>query len=473
MNPSPLDRHRDFWIRTPALKLGTTALLSISPPLSILWLSYLWLLFRKKVLVHALLCLFFALYAHYFLARLPDSQQGQFVFHVHSLQRYASPFQQQGWLYQGTLAGMIPCSIVYYGEKRPKGNCNYLVTGELKKRAFLQYRFKAMHWDPIHPSWSLAELRYSTKANIKALLLRHLHPKTASFLLALFTGEREDRILTFEFARLGLQHILAISGFHFAILIALFSFGIRQLCSSYQRIWLLFALALLYFLFVGDSPPVFRTFCMLSLFLGGQLLRRCSTGLNLLGATLFIELLLNPLDLYTIGFQLSFLSCAGILFFNEPIMRSLGRLFPSRSFETLKQLSPPSQCGAIVLFCLKKALAITLAVNIALLPVLLYHFHRFPLLSLFYNLFVPELVSLSLVLLLVSLACYAAIPLLGVILLKATDFITSELLELIAFPPTLIEYSLSAALPLWSILVYLVGLFSLGIHNTRSGFEHP
>ena len=458
------DAHYLFWIRHPAVGFGLSALFGVSNIfLSLLWIFYQCLLFRRKAIAVVLSTLGFMLYTHQLFSNLPETTTGQFRFQVHSLQRFDSPFHK-GWLYKGTVAGSIPCSVFYYGEQRPKANRYYLLTGTLKKKGFLQYTVKVKQWTPIEWSWSLAELRFAVKGKFRSLLQKHLQKKSASFLTALFTGDKEDRALTFEFARLGLQHILAISGFHFAILIAIFSFAVRHIFASKNRIWSLLTLALIYFLFVGDSPPVFRTFITLAFFFGGELMSRRSSGLNLLGASLFLELLLNPFDFYTIGFQLSFLSCFGILLFHRPLEKVLNPLLPSRTFEELKRLSFSAQWGAIMLAFIKKSLQIMLAVNLALLPVLLFHFHRFPLLSFIYNLFVPELVSLSLLLLLISLALHLAFPLFGLLAFTITDFFTSELLQLIAYPPVLLDYALLGMPPLWLVILYLTGLLFGGIH---------
>ncbi len=235
----------------------------------------------------------------------------------------------------------------------------------------------------------------------------------------MFTGEIEDRSLRFEFGRVGLQHLLAISGFHFAILSAFAAFFARMAFPPCLRNWALLGLLASYFLFVGDSPPVQRSFLAASLALIGQMSGRRSSGLNILGACLLIELIFDPLAMRNLGFQLSFLSCFGILLFYTPIRKTLEPYFPKRPFEATAALPLSAQLAYLASGFFFRAFCLTLAVNAALAPLLLIHFHRFPWLSLVYNLIVPELAALCLFLLLGALALYAYQPLFGIPILKS------------------------------------------------------
>lgn len=110
----------------------------------------------------------------------------------------------------------------------------------------------------------------------------------------------------------------------------------------------------------------------------------------------------------------------------------------------------------------RKAFSLTLSVNIVLIPVLLFHFHQFPFLSLFYNLFFPFLVGVALFLLLFSLKIDLLFPYLSSPLFFLTDWFTSELLTFASFPPAALNYSLRIShFPFWVIPPYLFLLLSL------------
>jgi competence protein ComEC len=274
-------------------------------------------------------------------------------------------------------------------------------------------------------------------------------------------------MLRFEFGRIGLQYLLVISGFHFAILVAFVSLAARQILSSRKRLWaLLFAIST-YFLFVGNSPPVLRSFLASAIFLIGQLLERRTGGLNILGACLLIEVISDPVIVRNIGFQLSFLSCFGIFLFHSPIQQLLEPFFPCRQFGDVRQMALKSQCGYLLSSFFSRALNLTIAVNLALGPLLLFHFHRFPFLSLVYNLFTPAWTALSLFLLLASLTTYAIFPLFSLPLFKMADLVAGNLLELIGHPPAPLDCGISFQYPAWALAPYIIIIFFAALHYRK------
>lgn len=349
------------------------------------------------------------------------------LFSPSSLGPNTTPFGR-GLLYKGTLiveGYVLPCSIAYQGKNHPPASQSYRIEGRLKRRGPYDFVFKPKpktKWEPVEKSWSLAELRYQTKEKFRKFLSAHLSDRTvASFLSSLTTGDVEERIFRYEFGRLGLGHLLAISGFHFGILIAFCTFGLSLFLPRMWQMALLFCAINCYFFFVGSSPAVQRSWLMALLYLLGNVLNRPISGLNLLGCALTIELLLNPLSAGNLGFQLSFLSCAGILFFYP--------IFYRPSMDLLSNF-------------FRGSVSLTFAVNLPLFPLLLYHFHQFPYLSFLYNLFFPFLVGVALFSLLLAVALSPLLLPLSSLLFSWTNWFTAQLLDLVSYPPLPLDYSL-------------------------------
>ncbi|MBX7067716.1 MAG: ComEC/Rec2 family competence protein [Parachlamydiales bacterium] len=463
--------HVRFWEKNPALLygiallIGSTSFLLWQNPWKFVWpiCLIIYLICLKKWVPLSLL---FAgiLYSQFLTTDVTSADIGYFS--PSTLKPHTSPFAK-GLIYQGTLTAQgerIPCSVSHpFVEGRPKANCDYILKGHLRKRGPYDYVFQAKEWTPVPKTWSLAELRFEWKERFRKFLEQHLHkPRVAAFLGSLVTGDVEDRSLRYEFGKLGLQHILAISGFHFAILIAFCSFFLGLFLRHKQKYLLLLAAINLYFLFVGSVPAVQRSYLTALFFILGKWLNRPSSGLNLLGAALLIEVLIDPLVAKSIGFQLSFLSCVGILLFRPLMLPITTTIFPKH-----RNLNLISQHGYLITSFLREAIALTLSVNIALLPLILYHFHSFPLLGLLYNLFFPFLVSIVLFLLLLSLLLYFLFPPLSLFFL--TDFLTAELLDLSAYPPLFLDYSIRVSIvPAWFIPLYLAALFALALRNHSS-----
>lgn len=468
--------HSQFWEEQPALLFGLSLLIGSSSALfweapwnwifPFLWAIYL--LFLKKGPALALL-IGGMVYGSAIQPPLLPSGETRAYFSVSSVRPYASPFHK-GFLYKGTIhlkEGSAPCTISYLGFNRPRADHDAIVTGRLSQRDGAAYTFKARNWTPVETSFSLAEIRFRMKQKLRAYFERKLpSPRTASFLGSLITGDVEDRSLKFDFGRLGLQHILAISGFHFAILIGFCTFFLHFFLPNRWKYAILLVAIHLYFVFVGEGPAVQRSWLTAELYLIGKLIGRHTTGLNLLGIALLAEMILDPLAAAHLGFQLSYLCCFGILLFCSPFERALRFLLPKRKPPEYKALAPLARHASLLCSFLRQSLAIGFAVNLAIFPLLLFHFHRFPLLSLLYNLFFPFLVSGALFLLLLSLLCPLLFP--------VADFYTAQLLELAAYPPIALDYSLTlSSLPAWPLPFYLFALFCLSflVKNVDPGWD--
>lgn len=136
---------------------------------------------------------------------------------------------------------------------------------------------------------------------------------------ALTTGDKSalNKDLKSLYSETGTMHLLALSGMHLGILTILLTLIVRRL---FLHRWLKAASILLiiflvwsYTLFAGLPTSLCRAAAMYSLMLCGSLLNRSGFSINSLCCTAFAMLSLNPLYLYDVGFQLSFLSMLGIL----------------------------------------------------------------------------------------------------------------------------------------------------------------
>lgn len=121
----------------------------------------------------------------------------------------------------------------------------------------------------------------------------------------------------------GAMHILCVSGLHVGIvfLIVNFLLGLagKSRMMNIGRTVILLVSIWLYALITGLSPSVLRATVMLSFVLLGRLLSRKGNIINSLSASAFILLLADPMTLYHIGFQLSYLAVLGIVLFHKPI----------------------------------------------------------------------------------------------------------------------------------------------------------
>lgn len=132
----------------------------------------------------------------------------------------------------------------------------------------------------------------------------------AEFVKAITIGERRDLDETRQLLnRAGLSHLLAVSGLHVGI-ISLVIFSILCLFlpqRQFARI-ILILLLLVYGAVCNWSPSVFRSVLMISLYLISRMLQRKVNTNNILFASFIIITAIQPLQLFSAGFQMSFLA---------------------------------------------------------------------------------------------------------------------------------------------------------------------
>lgn len=146
-------------------------------------------------------------------------------------------------------------------------------------------------------------------------LRRSLPGDEGAVLAALCLGRDEavpEAIVT-AFRDSGLSHLLVVSGLHLSLVVLALRLVLRRAAGYRLSAVLTVPVMALFMALVGLSPSVMRAGLMCLCWLVGILCRRRSEGLNSLGLAAAILLLMNPYQLYSASFQLSFLATAGVL----------------------------------------------------------------------------------------------------------------------------------------------------------------
>jgi competence protein ComEC len=411
---------------------------------------------------------------------------GDAVFKIHEIKEHPSSFQPL-LVYEGTLRCFqtaektyhrLPCRLYLpLNKKRPLATHDYalssisILSSQTPHYPLTIKLTKSSNWTPLQTRKTQAEWRFQFKKRVKSWVKNHFSQKPVQTLISsLLTGEKKSRLQTFQFGEVGLQHLLAISGFHFAILTLFLAFFLKRLLSQKWTALVLIFLLSLYFFYMGQSPSISRAWIAVLVFLGGTLLERKSSSLNALGVALFMSLALDPFVLLNVGFQLSFGATLSILLFYPPFEKTLQTCFPKRSLSVLKTLPVIDQIGSLFSSYLRKAIALNLSVSIFTCPILLCHFHKFSLTSLFYNLFFPTLFTLLVALLLLGLCLPFLLPIVenyARFLLHLIEYAPKRLIfffHLSSFPPFLALF-ISILLFLWG--VYLYSLFSYRSYDLK------
>ncbi|MBX7148653.1 DNA internalization-related competence protein ComEC/Rec2, partial [bacterium] len=238
------------------------------------------------------------------------------------------------------------------------------------------------------------------KENIKSFLKKNFSSATASTLVALMWGE--DDLLSPQifdlFNNFGISHILVISGSHFALLTAAFFFIFRFLLGFYPRLFLFIpsqkitalvtlVAATAYYFLCESSPSLLRAYIGVSAVLISLILSRKNDWLNLTFMAASLILAFNPLLLFNLSFELSFL-CVLTIILVYPVFES----FLKSRFE-LDEEDTKTKIKSSLL----KLIALNTAIFIILTPFTAYHFKQITWGSLITNLWVVPVMELAIV----------------------------------------------------------------------------
>ena len=225
------------------------------------------------------------------------------------------------------------------------------------------------------PFWALV---YRLKARGSALLDRVLPEPAAALangmLLGIDSGIPENVAAAFKAT--GTTHVIVISGSNIALLSGVLMAGLSQVLGKRRAAFPAIAGIVLYVLLVGADAAALRAGLMGVLFILAIYLGRRSTAYVSLCASALFMTLLNPLTLWDIGFQLSFMATLGLILYTPAIAGQFQRPLARRLAKDRTRR---------VMSVLNDALIVTLAAQVTTLPVIVYYFGRVSLISLITN----------------------------------------------------------------------------------------
>ena len=262
--------------------------------------------------------------------------------------------------------------------------------------------------------------------------MRAVMPRTdaAAIFAMLFGGyEGIDPALLEAYTTTGIVHILSVSGSHISLIAAVIAWiaVILRLPRWFGAAVVISAI-FFYVLLAGMVPPAVRSGMMGGAAFLGLVLGRERDAKYLLLLTGLFMLMVSPLLLFHISFQLSFLATAGLLFLAPVLAAKMHRLPRLVSM----------------------AFSITIAAQLMVLPVLAWYFNQVSISALLANLVVVPIVELIIIMGLFAGIVAYLLPLFGGILFAAGSVLLGISFELTRA---------LAALPLSKVWLPSMGLF--------------
>lgn len=314
---------------------------------------------------------------------------------------------------------------------------------------------------------SFVEARFKLKNKVRLILEKNIQEiRVLKFFQAMSLGYSDFKLLSYEFSKAGIQHLLTISGFHFA-LVFMFIFYITQpIFKTRATYFICGALLFFYMLYLGDAPSISRAWIAILIYLICRFFEVKANSLNALSIALILAFIQNPFILCSLGFQLSFAATFGIIGYYSVAEQALCSLIPKKKKEELCSFGFFKLLFCFFMSTLRKGLALDFAVNLTTIPLIFYYFGSFPLFSFFYNLIIPLLLTPSLFLLLITFAI-SPIEQMVKVMFSINEAYTKQILNLITFAPK--EFEIAIFIKNFSEELVIFLLF-LAVINLKNGF---
>lgn len=230
---------------------------------------------------------------------------------------------------------------------------------------------------------SAGKINIFEKINNKTTLVldKYMTKEDTGIVKSLLFGDKSSLIYqdNMLIRRAGVSHIFAVSGLHVGFLIGLLIFILRKLRAKPSlQIIVVGVLIFLYGFLCGFPAGLKRAGIMAIVYLLANLTCNKNDNLTTLSLSIMIILIMNPLEMFDLGFLMSVTAVFGIILFYKPIYAFLAYKFTNKAY----------------LF-VAGSFALTLSANVFLLPISCNIFQSLSVYMLLSNLIIVPLVSIA------------------------------------------------------------------------------
>ena len=298
------------------------------------------------------------------------------------------------------------------------------------------------------------------RRGIQQNLAEALPEDTVGFAKALLLGDTSDLsyVQDTDLKISGIRHVVAVSGLHISIFFGLIA------ALAFRRRWLMALLGWpLLFLFAalaGFSPSVVRSCIMCSLMLLSLLVDQEYDGPTALSFAVLVMLIVNPMVITSVSFQLSVAAVAGIFLFQPGIGKWLGSFFGEQKGKGWK---------ARTIRWFVSSISLTFSANILTTPLCAWYFGMVSLVGPVTNLLVLPIITVifygDMLVSLMGFFMPALSRILGWLLAWPIRYVLGVAGVLADFPLAAV-YTASPYITAWLVMVYVL-LILFGISDNR------
>ena len=240
----------------------------------------------------------------------------------------------------------------------------YLTKQGIYQQIFLQkHQFALL---PGHRKWTFMGLSAKFRNKVQKSLIKHnFKDDELGVIKALLLGQRQDisKELVTDYQQAGAIHILAVSGLHVGVILLILSLLFKPI-ERFNEGKLIKAILIVVFLWLfafiaGLSASVVRAVTMFTFLAFGQAFKRKNIiTFSLISSFLFL-LIIKPMFLFDVGFQLSYLAVFSIVWLQPKLYNCWSTKV--KLIDYIWQL-----------------FTVSIAAQIGILPLSIYYFQQFP-----------------------------------------------------------------------------------------------
>lgn len=252
------------------------------------------------------------------------------------------------------------------------------------------------------------------RSEVRDVLHANLSPSCAALASGFLIGETRDIPVEVyqRFRDSGTLHLMAVSGSNVALVLVFFYLLLTPFALSRgKRAAILLGVMVVFTALSYGEPSVVRASVMASLVILAGLLQRRFDLNNIIAFAMLMILMVDPPELFDVGFQLSFVTAWGLIFV-VPKVTDIFRPFHNRWW--FRWIAFP--------------LVVSFVAQVCSAPFIACYFGRIPLISLAANLVIVPLASIVLIGTLVMLFAHLILPVAGLLVGRVLDIVLEFLL---------------------------------------------
>ena len=238
---------------------------------------------------------------------------------------------------------------------------------------------------------TILQISNKISLKIKEKINSLMKEESSSIISGILLGDKSEieEEIQERFKISNISHILAVSGMHVSYIILGIDLLLKSSMGKRKTKFITIILLIMYMLITGLSPSVVRASVMGIIVTGAGIIHRKNDIWTSIAISLFLILVYNPFLISNIGLQFSYLGTIGIIVFHKNVLKAL----KSIKIKNRKWKYRFNRKVILISNKIKEILAVTISAQLAIFPLMIYHFNLFGTYFLLSNLLISVIIG--------------------------------------------------------------------------------